>query len=120
MDDVELRPAGPDDAGAIADVYLASFQATYDFPLAHSDEQVRQWIRDLVLPTQEVWVAATSDGVVVGLMALTPDTLDQLYVAPGWTGHGIGSRLLRAREGQSAERARPVHVPGQCGCPPVL
>ncbi len=94
MDDVEFRPAGPDDAGAIADVYLASFQATYDFPLAHSDEQVRQWIRDLILPTQEVWVAATSDGVVVGLMALTPDTLDQLYVAPGWTGHGIGSRLL--------------------------
>src|ERR1022692_4769206 len=94
MDDVTSRPAGPDDAGAIADVYVASFQATYDFPLAHSDEQVRQWIRDLVLPTQDERVAATSDGVVVRLMALPPGTLDQLYVAPGWTVLGIGSRLL--------------------------
>ena len=68
--------------------------STYDFQLVHRDGQVRQWIRDIVMPTQEVWVAATSDGIVVGLMALTSDTLDQLYVAPGWTGRGIGSRLL--------------------------
>jgi predicted N-acetyltransferase YhbS len=27
-------------------------------------------------------------------MALTADEIDQLYVAPGWTGHGIGGRLL--------------------------
>jgi GNAT superfamily N-acetyltransferase len=94
MDTVELRPAGRGDAAAIADVYLAAVQATYDFPLAHSDEQVREWIRDVVVPTQEVWVATASDGTVVALMALTSDMLDQLYVAPGWTGRGIGSRLV--------------------------
>jgi GNAT superfamily N-acetyltransferase len=94
MDDVKLRPAGRDDAGAIADVFLASFKATYDFPLAHSDTEVRLWIRDVLVPTQEVWVAAASDGAVVALMALTSDMLGHLYVAPGWTGRGIGSRLL--------------------------
>lgn len=94
MEDVELRPAGPDDAVAIADVYLTSFKATYDFPLAHSDEQVRRWVAEILIPNEEVWVAATPDGSVVAVMALASDMLDQLYVEPGWTGRGIGSRLV--------------------------
>jgi GNAT superfamily N-acetyltransferase len=94
MDDVALRSARSDDAGAVADLYLASFRATYDFPLAHSDEQVAEWIRGVVVPTHEVWVATASDGAVVGMMSLAADMLDQLYVAPGWTGCGIGSRLV--------------------------
>ena len=47
---VELRPAEPADAAAIAEVFLASFHATYAFPLAHTDDQVRAWIRDEVVP----------------------------------------------------------------------
>ena len=27
-------------------------------------------------------------------MALSPDVIEHLYVAPAWTGHGIGSRLV--------------------------
>jgi ribosomal protein S18 acetylase RimI-like enzyme len=94
MDDVELRPAGREDAGAIADVYLTSFHATYDFPLAHNDQQVRRWIAEVLIPTEEVWVATAPHGSVVAMMVLTSDMLDQLYVAPGWTGRGIGSRLV--------------------------
>lgn len=94
MDDIELRRAEPADADGIADVYLDSFRAAYDFPLVHTDDQVRRWLRDVVLPTEEVWVAATPDGTLVAMMSLTSDMLDQLYVAPGWTGRGIGSGLL--------------------------
>jgi GNAT superfamily N-acetyltransferase len=94
MEVIELRPAGPDDAIAIADVYLTSFKATYDFPLAHSDEEVQRWIAEVLLPNQEVWVATSADGSAVAVMALAPDFIDQLYVAPGWTGRGIGSRLV--------------------------
>jgi len=46
------------------------------------------------VPTREVWVATSFDERVVALMALTADMLDQLYVAPGWTRRGIGSRLV--------------------------
>ncbi len=92
--EAELRRAGPRDADAIVDVYLASLKATYDFPPAHTDAEIRQWICGELIPTQEVWVAAAHDGTIVALMALTADMLDQLYVAPGSTGHGIGSRLL--------------------------
>lgn len=94
MDGVVLRAAQPDHAHAIADVYLASFRATYDFPLAHGDDEVRRWISDVLLPTREVWVAAVRRGGVVGMMALTRDMVDQLYVAPGWTRRGIGGRLI--------------------------
>jgi ribosomal protein S18 acetylase RimI-like enzyme len=94
MDDVVLRSARPDDAEAIAAVYLASFRSTYDFPLAHRDDEVRRWIGDVLLTTREVWVAAATEGAVVAMMALTSDMVDQLYVAPGWTGRGIGGRLI--------------------------
>jgi ribosomal protein S18 acetylase RimI-like enzyme len=91
---VELRRATPTDAAEIAEIYLASFKATYDFPLSHSDDQVRRWIAELLLPTQEVWVAADGGGSIVGMMALSAEMLDQLYVAPGQIGRGVGSRLV--------------------------
>jgi GNAT superfamily N-acetyltransferase len=94
MDEIEVRRAGVDDAEAIADVYLASFEATYQFPLAHSDRQVRRWIAETLVPTEEVWVATDHDKTVVAMMALSSEMLDQLYVLPAWTGRGIGSRLI--------------------------
>lgn len=101
MDDVVLRPAWEADSAAIADVYLASFRAAYDFPPAHTDEQVRRWLRDVVLPTEEVWVAVDGDAAIA-MMALTSEMVDQLYVAPGWTGRGIGGRLI-----ELAKKRRP-------------
>jgi GNAT superfamily N-acetyltransferase len=94
MDDVGIRRAGLDDAEAVADVYVASLGATYEFPLAHGEAEVRNWIRGTLVQTEEVWVAVAPDESVVGLMALTADMLDHLYLAPGWTGRGIGSRLV--------------------------
>ena len=91
---VVLRPASGEDADAVAEVLQAAFRATYDFPQVHSDPEVRQWIRDVVLVTQEVWVAAAADGSVIAVMAVGADMVEHLYVAPGWTGRGIGSHLL--------------------------
>lgn len=92
-DSLEIRPARPDDAEALADVYLAAFHMTYDFPLAHTDAQVRAWIRDVLIPSGDTWVAML-DGVVVGMLAVRPGDLDQLYVAPDAQGRGVGLRLV--------------------------
>jgi GNAT superfamily N-acetyltransferase len=88
-----LRRAGSGDADAVAAVFLDSFHATYDFPLAHTDDEVRGWIRDDLIPNDEVWVA-DDHGRVVALLALTPGWLEQLYVAPDRLREGIGSRLV--------------------------
>jgi GNAT superfamily N-acetyltransferase len=90
---ITLRRATADDAAAVAEVFLGSFHATYAFPLAHTDDEVRGWIRDVLIPTSEVWVA-DDDGAVVALMAVGPGELDQLYVAPDRLGEGIGRRLV--------------------------
>jgi GNAT superfamily N-acetyltransferase len=91
--EVELRRATDGDANTIADVWLASFRATYDFPPAHPDDEVRGWVRDHLLGETESWVAER-EGTVVGFMSLGDGWVEQLYVRPEWTGAGIGSRLL--------------------------
>lgn len=100
-DEVALRRAKPGDAGAIADVWLAAFRETYDFPPAHSDDEVRSWVASGLLPSTETWVA-TERGQVVGFVAIRGPSVEQLYVREPWTGRGIGSRLLTL-----AKTARP-------------
>lgn len=90
-----IRRATADDAASVAALWLASFRATYTFPIVHTDDQVERWIRDVVIARQETWVAAARGEAPVGLLSLDGEMLDQLYVRPGWTGQGIGSELVR-------------------------
>ena len=90
---IELRRATPDDALAVADVFLDSFHATYAFPLAHTDEEVRGWIRERLIPDHETWVAVDGDRVVA-MLALAPGWIEQLYVTPDRLRQGLGSRLV--------------------------
>jgi GNAT superfamily N-acetyltransferase len=97
-----LRRATPMDAPTVAVIHIAAFRATYAFELAHSEEEVRVWVRDDLLPRTETWVAET-DGDVVAFLSLGGGWIEQLYVAPGHTGRGIGSRLIAlAKERQPA------------------
>lgn len=88
-----IRRAKPADAGAIADVFLTSFYATYTFPLAHDDDEVRGWIASHVVPDLETWVAQLDDRIVA-FLALGDAGVDQLYVHPDAHGRGIGSELV--------------------------
>ena len=90
---ITIRPAAAADAAAVADVYLASFHATYDFPLAHTDDEVRAWIGEAVAGGG-TWVAVDEMGTIVAMMEVKPGELDQLYVRPDRLGQGIGRRLL--------------------------
>jgi GNAT superfamily N-acetyltransferase len=90
---ITIRPAGTADAGDVAEVYLASFHATYDFPLAHTDDEVRAWIAEEVAGGG-TWVAVDETGTIVAMMAVKPGELDQLYVRPDRLGEGMGRRLL--------------------------
>jgi GNAT superfamily N-acetyltransferase len=94
-DPVQVRYAHPSDADALADVWLRSRRASMPAIPApvHSDDEVRTWIADTVLPARAVWVA-TVNGEPVALLVLGDGWIDQLYVDPSHTGHGIGSQLV--------------------------
>ncbi|MET9733672.1 GNAT family N-acetyltransferase [Streptomyces sp. NPDC006458] len=91
---VTLRRAGGADAEAVAEVYLRSFDtALPNVTRPHSDDEVRAYIRDVVVPRRETWVAE-AEGAVVGMMVLDGEVVSQLYLDPDWRGRGIGDRLL--------------------------
>ncbi|MEA2453507.1 MAG: hypothetical protein QOG04_2217 [Actinomycetota bacterium] len=96
---LSLRPAASRDAGAISDVFLAAWDdALSEIPKVHTDDQVRAWIRDVVIPDTNVWVAEIGDEVV-GFFSLDGESLEQMYVHPDHQGIEVGTALLeRARQ----------------------
>ncbi|MEV4337145.1 GNAT family N-acetyltransferase [Streptomyces sp. NPDC049590] len=94
-DPVVLRRAVPADARAVADVYLRSFDAALPTVVRpRTDDEVRDYIREVVVPARETWVAEAAGVGVVGLMVLDGEALDQLYLDPEWRGRGIGDRFV--------------------------
>ena len=108
---LECRPAVPGDAEALASVYLRSRRELVACaPLAHSDEEIRAWIRGRLIPAGRTTVALVG-GEVVGLLAVSskPDEswIDQLYLLPERIGEGIGTVLL---ERALAELPPPIRL----------
>lgn len=89
-----LRRARPADGAAVADVWLRSFDAALPtVRRAHPDDDVRRWIREVVVPGEDSWVAELGSAVV-GVLALSPGWIDQLYLDPDCRGRGIGDRCV--------------------------
>ena len=91
--DLTLRPAEESDAAAVAEIHLAARRAAAMPPPVHPEDDVREWLAGRLRSTDTVWVAEV-DGVVGGYARFTESWLDDLYVAPGVSGRGIGSALL--------------------------
>ncbi|MFF7975396.1 GNAT family N-acetyltransferase [Streptomyces sp. NPDC007905] len=94
---VVLRRAVPADARAAADVWLRSFDTSLPTVVRpRTDDDVRGYFRDVVVPLRETWVAETAgEGRgIVGVMVLNGDLLSQLYLDPEWRGRGLGDRFV--------------------------
>src|SRR4051794_31290281 len=100
-----VRPATPDDMDAVAAIfshYVTTSVCTFEEqPPTRTD-----WLRRLDDLTGQglPLLVAVVDGQVVGYGYATPWRLkpayrftaeDSVYLAPGWTGRGLGSALLR-------------------------
>ncbi|MGW3951767.1 N-acetyltransferase family protein [Streptomyces sp. NPDC004752] len=95
-EDIVLRRAVAADARAAADVWLRSYDAALPTVVRpRSDDAVRDYFGDVLVPLGETWVAESADGGgIVGVMVLDGATLSQLYLGPGWRGRGIGDRFI--------------------------
>ena len=91
--DALLRPAVEGDAEAVASVHLSARRNAPMPPGVHTDDEVRAWLAGRLRSTDEVWVAEVR-GAVAAYARLTETWLDDLYVAPGHAGQGLGSALL--------------------------
>ena len=98
-----LRRAIPEDADTLAAILRAAMRgAMPGLPELHTPEKDRWFLREVVLPNEEVWVAEV-DERPVGFAALGSrdgeDYLQHIYVAPEHQGCGLGTQLLdRAKE----------------------
>lgn len=106
-----FRSATQSDAGSVAKVYLSSRREFVPFaPIAHSEEAVYGWIRDIVIPRNQVTVVE-QDNEIIGMMALstTEETgwIDQLYLHPNFVGQGIGTKLI---EQAKTELGSPIRL----------
>lgn len=92
---MQLRPATSGDLPVLAELWLRSRRAAHPAmpPPAHSEAEVREWVRGWDLTATDVWVAEV-DGAAVALLRATPTWLDDLYVDPSYAGQGAGTALL--------------------------
>jgi GNAT superfamily N-acetyltransferase len=90
-----VRRARLAEGPTLAALYLRSRRAAIPAipPPVHTDAEVEEWFSMVVLPQREAWVVEES-GAIVALLVLEPGWLSDLYVDPGHTGRGIGSRLV--------------------------
>jgi ribosomal protein S18 acetylase RimI-like enzyme len=90
---VQIRPVEPPDTDAVADVFIAALAGMTYLPDLYTEAENREFIRDVMLPNNEVWVAE-EDGRVVGFAGLGDDLLRHLWVEPAAQNRGIGKALL--------------------------
>lgn len=106
-----FRTATQADAPSVTQVYLTSRKAFVAFaPIAHSDEAVSCWIRDILIPSNRVTVVEQA-GKIIGMMALSLEDsvgwIDHLYLLPEAVGQGIGTALV---ERAKAELGSPIRL----------
>lgn len=93
-DELTLRPAGPDDLSAVADLFLASRAfAVPQMPPVDDEADARRWVLGWDLGPRDVWLAEAGTGLA-GFAAIEDSWLSCLYVAPDRIRDGVGSTLL--------------------------
>jgi len=71
-------------------------------------------VRDLLLPSMDVWVAESS-GEILGFVGAREDVVELLYVAPEAQGRGLGPTLLSYVDGGGGAHSVEVYADNAVG-----
>lgn len=101
---VDIRPAVPEDAQGVADLYHDVYNGAY--PVAESTDPAL--IREALIAGRQVWLIALHEGTVVGSIQARPDPIGDAYEICGWAvrnpGRGLGASLLDVAVQAAMER----------------
>ena len=94
-----IRTATTEDANAVADVCIGSRKTHIPYAMsAHTDAEVRGWIRNHLIPEQDVKIWE-QEGEIEAVIATSENEneswINQLYVRAESVGRGFGSKLLK-------------------------
>jgi ribosomal protein S18 acetylase RimI-like enzyme len=92
------RRGEPDDVDELARIEHACYSEMTYLPPIPTLAEYRRFVRDVLMPNQQVWVAE-DDGRLVGWASVTDGSLEHIYVDPDVQNQGIGTAMLaRVRE----------------------
>lgn len=91
---VRLRDGRPDDRQTLADLWLASVEATHDFLSPGEIAELYPLVRDAYLPTASLRVAVDGADRPLAFLGRDGADVEALYVAPAAFGQGLGRALL--------------------------
>ena len=77
----------------VGEVFLAALAGMTYLPELYTEEETRTFIRDVLLPKNEVWVAEEGDRVI-GFLGLWGNVVSHLWVYPDRQNQGVGTALL--------------------------
>ncbi|MEV0056502.1 GNAT family N-acetyltransferase [Saccharopolyspora shandongensis] len=97
---IALRPAGPADAKAVADIWWGGWR---DGHLGHVPDDLTavrtaESFTSRAAQRVEDTVVAVFDGAVAGFVMVVVDEVEQVYVAADYRGTGVASLLLTQAE----------------------
>lgn len=108
---MQLRKAKIEDVKTIVQILSTSRLAYLPYAKSpHSLDGVHRWVGEKLIPTGGVMIAHL-DGEDVGVLATSVSEdigwIDQLYLAPGYLGQGVGVQLLNHA---LSILPRPIHL----------
>lgn len=110
MDEIELRPATPDDGDAVEAYHARCFENTYASQLLAGDiespdrEGMRRQFRDWFQPDSDVDTQVVIvGGVPIAHFAVSGHRLVHLFIEPAHQRTGLGRRLLATVESMLAD-----------------
>lgn len=95
---IHLRKAVSEDSSKVANILIESRRVFLPFaPSAHTDDENRHWVREILIPGGGV-IVAYNEAAILGVIATSRQGefswIEQLYLDPAYVDRGIGTMMM--------------------------